>query len=195
MESRTNIDFSKHEVTVIKHDGILIHHFKRPETTDHMLTFINACGVMTVTGDFGNWVFSREFHPTANNESDVDEYYVDDCYWDEQLMTASNQDYEIYDAKTALKEIKEFKENFHKIYKREMDWDEQDWIESLERNVDDEISYRQILYFEKPSTIDSELIPYGKYRHYWLEAIYDGFDALCEALRKKETENITNQKK
>jgi hypothetical protein len=65
MNRRTKIDFSEHELKITQLEGVLIHEFKRPDTRNCMLVFINTCGVMTVTGDFGNWVFCREFHPSA----------------------------------------------------------------------------------------------------------------------------------
>jgi hypothetical protein len=189
MGQRTNVDFSRHEVTEIKYDGVLIHHFKRPETINCMLTFINTCGVMTVTGDFGNWVFCREFHPSANNESGVS-----GGYWDEKLEILSVQKASQYNAEETLKEIEQFKEDFSDNYGREINEEEKEWIESLEQSVDDEFHYAHIAYRENPSSIEYENVPFGKKRHFWLDAVYDGFDALCQALKKKETEIITNQK-
>lgn len=178
MKKRTNIDFSKHELKITELEGVLIHKFKKPDTTDCMLVFINTCGVMTVTGDFGNWVFCREFHPSANNSSGVSGGYMD-----EKLEISSVQKSDKYDAEETLKRIKEFKETFDANYGREMNEDELDWVEQLENNVDDEHEYIYVAYRETPKDIDYESVPFGKKRHFWLDAVYDGFDAICQVLK------------
>ena len=181
---RTTIDFSRHELKVTKLEGVLIHEFKRPDTINCMLVFINVGGVMTVTGDFGNWVFCREFHPSASNK-----HGVSDDYWDEKLEISSVQKSHKYDAKQTTLLINEFKESFQDAYGREMTEDEIDWIEQLENNVGDEYEYVHLAYVETPSTIDYESVPFGKKRHVWLNAVYDGFDAICEKLNETEIKN------
>jgi len=181
---RTGIDFSRHEVKVTKSEGVLIHEFKRPDTINCMLVFINTCGVMTVTGDFGNWVFCREFHPSADNES-----FVSAGYWDEKLEIASVQKSDKYDAEETSKIIKEFKETFEESYGREMNEEESDWVEQLENNVDDEHEYIYLAYRENPSSIDYESVPFGEKRHFWLDAVYDGFEALCDSIKESELSN------
>ena len=54
----------------------------------------------------------------------------------------------------------------------------------LENNVDDEYEYTYLAYREKPYSIDYESVPFGKKRHFWLNAVYDGFDAICEVLKR-----------
>lgn len=180
MSKRTDIDFSKHRLKITELDGVLIHEFKRPETRNCMLVFINVCGVMTVTGDFGNWVFCREFHPSADSDG------VSGGYWDEKLQISSFQQSHIYDSDETLKRISQFKEDFDDWYGREMNEEEIEWIESLESNVEDEHEYVYLAYREKPKDIEYESVPFGKKRHFWLDAVYDGFDAICELLKKQE---------
>ncbi len=175
MNKRTNIDFSKHEITIIESDGVLIHKFKKPNTIINSLIFINACGVMTVTGDFGNWVFCREFHPTPNSK-------VDGSYWSEKLRISSVQKSASYDSDETRNRIYEFKQTFEESYGREMNDEEKDWVESLEKSADDKYEYIFTAYRETPRTIDTEAVPYGEKRHDWLNAVYDGFEALCEKL-------------
>lgn len=182
MNKRTDVDFSKHEVKITELDGVLIHEFKIPDTRICMLVFINTCGVMTVTGDLGNWVFCREFHPSATNE-----HGVSAGYWDEKLGIASQQEATKFDSDTTTELIKDFKLTFEDYYGREMNEEEIDWIEYLEKNVDDEHDYIHYAYRETPPTIDYESVPFGKKRHYWLDAVYDGFDALCEHLKDLES--------
>lgn len=185
MKKRTSIDFSKHELKITQLDGILIHEFKKPNTRNCMLVFINTCGVMTVTGDFGNWVFCREFHPSAD-----DEIGSSSGYFDEKLEISSVQKSHKYDADETLKRIVEFKETFDDAYGREMDEEEMDWIEQLEHNVDDEYEYIYLAYREKPSSIDYVSVPIGNKRHFWLDAVYDGFDTICQLLKQSNNQNL-----
>ena len=178
MKKRTTIDFSKHQLKVTQQEGLLIHEFKRPDTRVCMLVFINTCGVMTVTGDFGNWVFCREFHPSPNEDGGVSS-----GYWDEKLEISSVQKSHQYDSQETLKRIGEFKKEFKESYGRKMTEDEKDWVKQLEENVDDEHEYIYLAYRETPQGIDYEAVPFGKSRHPWLNAVYDGFDAICEMLK------------
>jgi hypothetical protein len=183
MYQRTNIDFSRHKLKVTKFDGVLIHEFKRPETNNCMLVFINTCGVMTVTGDFGNWVFCREFHPSGDREESVNP-----GYWDEKLEIASKQKAKQFDSEETLRVINEFERTFFESYRREMTDEEIIWVELLKSNIDDEFQYIYVAYRESPGSIDYEDIPFGTKRHFWLEAVYDGFDAICDFIKKENNE-------
>lgn len=180
MGRRTEIDFSKHELKITKLEGVLIHEFKKPDTCECMLVFINTCGVMTVTGDFGNWVFCREFHPSGKEEG------ISRGYWDEKLEIASVQKPSKYDEEETLSCLNEFKESFSDSYGREMSEEELEWVDQLENNVDDEFEYTHLAYRDKPNDIDYESVPFGKKRHFWLDAVYDGFEAICAVLQQKE---------
>lgn len=186
MKKRTGIDFSKHELRVHQHssgdpaiDDVSIYVFKKPGTNIHSIRLVNACGVLAVTGDFGNWVFCREFHPGPGEG-------VSDGYWDEKLEIASVQKSDEFSAEETLKAIAEFEENFSDRWGREMNEEELDWIEELKESVDDEISYIQLAYRQMPSSIDYETVPFAKTRHRWLEAVYDGFDAMCEFMSNQK---------
>lgn len=184
MKRRTNIDFTKHKVEVIQHEGVLIHKFKRPDTMNCAITFINTCGVLSVTGDFGNWIFCREFHPSGNTSEGVS-----DGYWDEKLQILSQQKAKIYDSEETTKAINEFKDTFNDSYGREMNEEESDWVESLENDVDDEHEYTHTAYRCKPADIDYESVPFGKKRHFWLSAIYDGFEETCKQLKDEQKDS------
>lgn len=174
--ARTKIDFSGHKLEVIKSEGVLIHKFKRPDTTANSVVFINTCGVMTVTGDFGNWVFSREFHPSPSQEK------ISNSYWDEKLQNNSIQTASEFDGEATRRAIVEFKEdNICNYSELELEAIE-DWIEKLEDSIEDEIEYTFIAYREKPNCIDYENIPFTNKRRFSLEAIYDSFEAICQRL-------------
>lgn len=173
---RTNFDFSRHEVRVIMDaDGVSIYEFKRPDSINGQLKFISTQGVLTVTGDFGNWVFCREFRPTKDAK-------VSGSYWDEKLEIHSVQKSHKYSPDETQKEIERFKEEFEDYRGRGASEEELDWIESLESNVNDYYDYIHTAYRENPSSIDFEDVPFGGERHFWLNCVYDGFELMCEKL-------------
>ncbi len=181
MSKRTSFDFSTHELKVIQHDGVLIHLFKKPDSIHGNIKFINTCGIMAVTGDLGNWIFCREFHPSADGHADAG-------YWDGKLQISSKQMPKAYDADETTERINDFKKEFKDNYGRKMNPEEKDWIEKLEENVEDEFEYKIVAYRETPGSIDYESVPYGEKRHFWLDAVYDGFDAMCALLKQEAVE-------
>lgn len=174
---RTGIDFSKHELLVTQNEYVNIWHLKIPDTIHNNIKFTNVSGVLVVTGDFGNWIFCREFHPSADG-------YVSAGYWDEKLQISSVQKSHIFDTDETKKQINEFVSTFEDSFGQEMNEDETDWVESLRSSVDDEHKYIYTAYRENPSSIDYESIPFGKVRHRWLDIIYDGFDHICQLCKE-----------
>lgn len=173
---RTNYDFSRHEVRIIMDaDGVSIYEFKRPDSYNGSLKFINTQGVMTVTGDFGNWVFCREFRPCKDAK-------VSGGYWDEKLEMYSKQKSHEYSPEATKKAIEKFKENFEDYYSREMNEDELEWVENLENSAEDYYEYIYTAYRETPSSLDYEDVPFEEERHFWLNCVYDGFELMCEKL-------------
>lgn len=173
----TGVDFSKHELKVTELDGATIYDFNKPNTRINGLTFINARGVCTVTGDFGNWVFCREFHPSPGEG-------VSRGYWDEKLRIASEQKSHEFDSDETNRLLGEFKNDFEDYIGRPMNDEEQDWYDDLCRAVFDKTDYIHVAYRENPSTIDYEYVPFGEKRHVWLEIVYDAFNAMCDQLEE-----------
>lgn len=99
IKKRTETDFSKHVLKVVKNDLVTIYDFAIPDTYSRSIKFINTCGIMAVTGDYGNWIFCREFHP--------DKEGVSDSYWVEKLRILSCQDPYEFDSKTAQEQIQD----------------------------------------------------------------------------------------
>jgi hypothetical protein len=168
-EKRTTIDFSKHVITTTKYEGISIYTIAIPGTLTNSVTFINTKGIMAVTGDFGNWIFCREFHPSKNN-------YVEDVYWLEKLRLASSQDPYEFDPDTAKNQIKELLENKeHKLSPNE-----QEWLQELS-NAANEGEYVYIAKaVNRPRNFEAETIPHGKITKYWVLCIFDAYDEICK---------------
>jgi hypothetical protein len=95
---RTGINFSEHEVIITEQEGLLVHYFKKPNTIMNSIKFINTNGILAVTGDFGNWIFCREFHPSADG-------YVSEGYWNEKLSINSEQTCSKFDSEETEKEL------------------------------------------------------------------------------------------
>ena len=122
---RTQVDFSKHVHTVLEQElengqSIRIDELKKPDCFSQSVRFTNTGGVCVVTGDYGNWILCREFHPS-------EEGYVSDGYWCEKLGMMSGQDPSEFSEEQAVSEINEYlNEN-----DGDMDSDEIDFWERL----------------------------------------------------------------
>lgn len=171
----TGIDFSKHVLNVQDLGPITVYELKKPDTIIHNVVFIVGLGITTVKGDFGNWVFSREFHPVKDD-------YISRSYADEKLMILSIQNPHVFDSDTVLKEIDSLVEDWSHKFDREPNDEDLDWIESLRDNAYDEVEYNYVAYREKISDIDYEDIPTGEKRHNWLEVVYDAFNEMCNRI-------------
>ena len=155
-----------------------IFRFAKPDTVTEGMTFVNAEGIMSVTGDWGNWIFCRMFFPSATG-------YVSDSYWCEKLRIASKQDSHSHDKDTAIKEIDEL------LNDPENEWteDEKEFWEELKETAGSEYEWIACI-MNKPSSIDVESLPRGKHLDYWLAAIFDGFDEICRRMEMGVYGNI-----
>lgn len=183
---RTGIDFSRHEVIVFESDRLKIWHLKQPGTVIHNIKYINCDGIMAVTGDFGNWIFCREFHPSADGG-------VSDGYWDEKLRMESEQKSHQYSPELTKEAVEKFKKEFPDIYGREMNEEEKYWVESLEDSVDDYYEYIYRGHRENPSEIDHESVPFEEERIFWLKCVYDGFDEICRRMKEEKENNLSKE--
>lgn len=185
---RTGINFDKHEhrVEIFKNGDkeIRVDHFQIGNSATNYIQFINTDRVMTVTGDFGNWVFCRPFHPSADG-------YVSDGYWMEKLRILSKQDSALsYDSEETAKEIQLLIDSGLEDYGYEGEALNQakEWFKELLEETDDELEYTAKAYrdYYKPGFIDYEQIPFCKKVDRWLLVIFDAFDEICRRLKEKE---------
>lgn len=173
MKKRTHIDFTKHEVIVSESENAIIHHLKLPNTMTNSIKYINAGGILAVTGDFGNWIFCREFHVGEKNS-------VSDQYWEEKLQIASVQEALQFSSDETVKAIDEA------IHSGEHSLEDIDYLRELRDRADttNGIEYQAWAYENCP--FDPEYIPYRTETHFWLRCVFDGFDEMCERLKIKE---------
>jgi len=184
MEKRTNFDFSNHvhrvEIFKSEENEIRIDHFQVNRNSTYYIQFINTDRTLTVTGDFGNWVFCRPFHPSADG-------YVSDYYWIEKLKTYSEQIAENYDGDETAKEIQKLIDTGLEDYGYEGDEliQAKEWYTDLLQYTDDKIDYEYhaYRYYDKPDFIDYEEIPYCEKINKRLLIIFDAFNEICFRLK------------
>ncbi len=181
---RTGIDFSKHEVIVTQNEFVNIWFLKKPNTLCDCIKFINTNGILAVTGDYGNWIFCREFHPDAKG-------YVETGYWKEKLRISSTQEPSEYDPEGTAVALQEQLIGLEEYgYKDKKLQEMKEYIQECLTRVDNEHEYVAYAYLEGPSFIDSESVIMVKKIKYWLLVVFDGFDEICNRLRNPETQDL-----
>lgn len=186
-KNRTGIDFSNHELHVYENKTddetrILVHHLKKPNTIEGNIKFINTNGIMTVTGDYGNWMFCREFHPSS-------EGYVSEGYWHEKLGYASSQDGQEFDSEATKEHIQEgLKSGLEEYgYEGEKLEEAKEYYENLLEYVEySHWEYEAYAYQNMPDFFCGEGVPNLKKTKVWLKIIFDGFDEICRRMKKEE---------
>lgn len=175
---RTEIEFEKHELIVTQQEGFVIHYLKKPDTNCDSIRFINTQGILAVNGDYGNWIFCREFHPSSNGG-------VSDGYWKEKLTISSTQDPDEFDGQGTIKEIEtELKEQ------EDLTEEEKDYLnECMSKAQEGKFDYEYFAHRENVGRYQShEYVPLRMKTKYWLLAVFDGFDEICR--RMQENENV-----
>jgi hypothetical protein len=163
---RTGIDFSRHEVIVTQVEGLLVHYLKKPGTICDSIRFINTHGILAVNGDYGNWIFCREFHPATDADGACD------YYWTQKLKIASTQQpYEWDEDGTRhdlLKEIEDLKSD--KVANAEGIEYYSNCVENMHGSKDE---YMRYAYEHLPDHWDYESIICRDRLKYWLQAVYE----------------------
>lgn len=177
---RTGIDFSKHELIVTENEFLTIYHLKKPNTYCDNIKYINTNGILAVTGDYGNWIFCREFHPEPKEG-------VSEGYWHEKLKILSTQEATEFDGEATKAALLE------KLIEYKLEHSEdarEDIIEYYEECInlcdDHELDYTYFAYREQPEGFDYEDVILLKDYKYWLKAVFDGFDEMCLRMQKTE---------
>jgi hypothetical protein len=171
---RTGIEFEQHEVIITQVEGLLVHHLKKPNTNTDNIKYINTNGILAVTGDYGNWIFCREFHPSADGG-------VSGAYWKEKLKILSTQQPNEFDEQGTVEEI-------DRLLAEEEDLDEEE-IEYLTECKNKagygQFDYDAYAHRENCGRFqDHECVPHCMKTQYWLEAVFDGFDEMCRRIKE-----------
>ena len=181
---RTEFDFSEHELIVNNSGELLVHTLKHKEYSKmYRFDFINTNGIMVVTGDYGNWMFCREFHPSADG-------MVSDYYWCEKIKISSTQEPFEFDHDATEKLILEGINGG-----LETDGFTGDSLETMIEFYEDVLLYnvneseeRYMInaYDNMPSFCDGESIPHITKIKYWLLCVFDAFEEICRRLKEEE---------
>lgn len=172
---RTGIEFNEHELLITKQDGLLVHYLKKPGTITDSIKYINTNGILAITGDYSNWIFCREFHPSADGGAS-------DCYWKEKLKIASCQEPAKFDGERTSERIHEMLADPESQYGKE----EIEYLNELLKRTDDELDYTYYAYREYPSRWDFESVPFVKSVDHHFLAILDGFDEICRRMKEEK---------
>lgn len=176
---RTGLDFSKHEATVVLDSlDVSIHKLEIPHSKLGLVTFINTQGVMTVCGDFHNWVFDREFHPKIGFGN------VSDHHWDEILENSSKQEAMVFDPEETEKFLKGYSAYHLEWYGEELLEEESEFIENLLDRVENEHEFMDFSNNKRPDSFNFEMEFHKMKRHYYLDVVYDAFEVLCLKLEE-----------
>jgi len=165
---RTNLEFEKHELIVTEKYGLLVHHLKKPSTDYDNVKFINTNGIMAVTGDYGNWIFCREFKPAHNAK-------VSDQYWIEKLTNASTQKpYEFSQDETRA-EIEAL------LLEGDLTDDEIEYLQGCLEKVDEgKFDYEYYAHRENVGRFqDHENVPMVEKPKHWLLVVFDAWEEIC----------------
>lgn len=179
---RTNIEFENHELLTAKQDGLLIYELKKPDTLQGRIRFVNIEGAMAVIGDYGHWMFCREFHPSADG-------HVDDYYWIEKLEIYSTQKGREYDSDATFKELERGINGGLEEYGYEGDDLEvmKEYYKNCEMYSDTEWEYVAFAHGDdKPDFIEHDQIPFEQRIKQWLLIVFDGFDEICRRMKNNE---------
>lgn len=176
--TRTKIDFSNHELSVIDHGDTKIYHLKKPDTSCDNIKYIASGGILAITGDYGNWIFDKEFRPDINDK-------VSDQYWCDKLKMSSCQEPYMFDSEATIKEIKKAIKEYKAEYGKEVDLDVIEYYQQcIEKANYHELDYTAFAYREYPSNVSIEDVIMLKDIKYWLKAVFDGFDVMHDRLKK-----------
>lgn len=192
-EKFSTFDYAKEGfqvTTEIYGDGkVRIDRVHKPGTYYMAVTFINTKGVMAVTGDLGNYIFEREFHPAASN-------WVSCGYWLEKLSDYySGQKGVEYDPEATRLLIKSMLDGTDDgVREQPLTEEEREYLEErLNDASGDDWAYEVEAHLNTVGRFneDAELVPLCRKLKYRLGCIFDAFNFACdfiEDLGNKEQE-------
>jgi len=182
---RSGIDWSqhKHSCLTLGEEGV-IDKLSIPGGGDFKsVKFINTQGLMVVTGDYGHWVFSREFIPGKDDNE------VCDRYWCEKASYNSTQELYDFDPKATHEQIEEWKKELLEESEGELSKRDKEKIEFWEEcdkliDQDNEGYYKVRACDLKPYFMDYDQIPYQKTLKPWLAIVFDAWEEICRQIKE-----------
>jgi hypothetical protein len=181
---RSGVDWSKHVVSTDPHGNtVVIHTLGIPGSKMQEVVFINCQGVMTVTGDYGIWVFNREFMPSPK-ESEVIEHY-----WCEKATGNTSQEIYEFDPEGTEALIDEWIVALKQESPEGHSGQENvliDYLESCRSIIHDGDQYYRVRAHDlKPNSVDRDQVPYQSKIKTWLLIVFDAWEEICRQLREE----------
>jgi hypothetical protein len=149
------------------------------------IKFVNIEGALIVLGDYGQWMFCREFHPSSDG-------HVDDRYWIEKLEMYSTQKASEYDSEATFKELEDGINGDLEEYGYIGDNLEvmKEYYKNCQMYSDTEWEYVAFAHGDdKPFIIEHDQVPFVQRTKQWLLIVFDGFDEICQRLKIMEMKN------
>jgi len=179
---RLGIEFENHELLTARQDGLLIHELKKPDTFQGRIRFVNIEGACVVLGDYGHWIFCREFHPSPDG-------YVSDYYWLEKLEMYSTQKGREYDPEATQKALQDGIDGDLEKYGYAGD-DLEQAKEFYKNCLDFLYTEEEYIAFahgdDMPDFIDHSDVPFEQKIKQWLLMVFDAFEEICRRLKNNE---------
>ncbi|MBU0630970.1 MAG: hypothetical protein KKC80_08710 [Candidatus Margulisbacteria bacterium] len=178
-KSRTGFNFEEHELEINNLGECIIYKFAKPDLFCHSVTFINIAGHLVVTGDWGHYVFKREFRPDA-------EGYVSDDYWCSKLNHYNEKHWGEYSSEETYQLLQELIADYKTDNDiKDEDEDDDEYIfaaKDLQRYTYSEYAYLNQLENEDLEPLYHEdIMPCYSIKKKLLY-IFDAFEAICERL-------------
>lgn len=180
MEKYTQVDFKDHKLITSFSDDFKMWKLKKPNTITQSIAFINTHGILLVTGDYGDFTFCREFHPTSNG-------FVEPAYWCEKYRISTQQKSHEYSVEKTRKMLQEgieyeleeygYDENELNIMKKYY----HQLLSVVELSEWEYISYAYDQYI--PTFITAEDVPFCKEIRHCLLIVFDAFNEICQRLK------------
>ncbi len=149
---------------------------KKPDTNCDNIRYINTNGILAVTGDYNNWIFCREYRPSADG-------YVSDDYWISKLKNSSCQNCMEMDMEATVQEIKRLLKEEEDLTERETDY----LNECLSQTGNSNEEYKYYAYMENVGRFcDSEYVPYIEKPNLQLMYVFDGFEEICRRIKEQQ---------
>lgn len=183
MEKYSEFDFSNHNLKVEEYEHITIHTLQLSETSSRLkVRFMNIPSHLIIDGDFGSWMFCRNFYPNGRYDD-----YCQPSYWMEKLRMDSSQDPAKFDKDETEKELLEGINGGLEEYGYEGDKLKEAiefFDDLLQFYLDDEIEYQYQAFRKLPYFMDCEQIPYVRTAPIQLLIVFDAFNEICNRLKQ-----------
>ncbi|MBN2377042.1 MAG: hypothetical protein JXD22_11615 [Sedimentisphaerales bacterium] len=180
-KKRTDADFSEFELHITHTEEICVHYLKKPGKMEGRVKFINTNGILAVTGDYGNWIFCREFRPSKDG-------HVSEQYWKEKLRFSSTQSGSHFSSADTRKVIEsglngDLEEwGYEGSQLEQMKAYYQELLKSVDLSEGEYVA--QAFYDDRPSFLACEDVPFEKETDYCLLVVFDAFEDICDRIKE-----------